>query len=130
MTDPVAEEVRRFSGGNTGLHADGVADVHSIRHAVERGNLRVPHSGAKLRQTDGLSSARSCGSIVPNCSMPVCRPPSPTIIGSRCAMIGCGGPALKAGKATGCQTIAQMRRFLLAGLVVTGYLNRPRVSAA
>ena len=38
---PVAEEIGQLLGGDTSLHADGVADVHSVRHAVERGHLQV-----------------------------------------------------------------------------------------
>ena len=37
----IRHNVTEFLGGNTHFHADGVADVHSIGHAVERGHLHV-----------------------------------------------------------------------------------------
>ena len=37
----ICQNVTEFLRWNTHLHADGVADVHSIGHAVERGHLHV-----------------------------------------------------------------------------------------
>ena len=37
----IRHNVTEFLGGDTHLHADGVADVQSIGHTVERGHLHV-----------------------------------------------------------------------------------------
>src|SRR5216684_8397841 len=43
----VRQDIGEFLRRNSPRHADGVADVHSVRHAVERGHLDV-EQGAKL----------------------------------------------------------------------------------
>jgi hypothetical protein len=43
----VRQDICELLRGDTHLHADGVADVHSVRHAVECGDLNVEES-AKL----------------------------------------------------------------------------------